>query len=253
VTIPSLTAIVLTLDEERHLPACLSSLRQVTDDIIVLDSGSRDRTVEIAEAAGACVRTRPFTGYASQRNAALELAPTAEWVLFLDADERLTAAGASELHARLAGETAVAAFWFPRRNLFWGRELRGGGWWPDEQARLFRWGCVRYDETREVHEVAVIEGPSAWLREPLVHLNYDSRREFIGKQRAYTRWRVREALESGAVPRRRAYLSAPARELHRRLVVNRGYRDGMTGLFLAAILAVEELRAVWLVRRRSEP
>lgn len=246
---PDLTAIVLTLNEERHLPDCLDSLRLVTDDIIVLDSGSTDRTVQIAKDASARVEVRPFDGYASQRNAALDLAGDAEWVLFLDADERLTDAGATEIRARLATEPDVAAFWIPRRNVFWSRTLRGGGWWPDEQARLFRSGRVSYDESRQVHEVAVIEGPSARLREPMIHLNYDSRREFLAKQRDYTRIRVREQRGSGPVLRRRAYLSAPVRELQRRLIANRGYRDGATGFFLAAALAAEEMRAVWMLRR----
>lgn len=247
--VPSVTAIVLTLNEERHLPDCLASLRLVTGDIIVLDSGSTDRTVAIAEAEGARVCHRTFDGYASQRNAALGLAEDAEWVLFLDADERLTVPGAMEIRAALVAEPDVAAYRMPRRNVFWGRTLRGGGWWPDEQARLFRSGRIRFDETRQVHEVAIINGASARLHEAMIHLNYDSRREFLVKQRAYTQLRVSQERVAGHVPRRRAYLSAPTRELRRRLIVNQGYRDGLTGLFLAVALAVEEIRAVWLLRR----
>jgi len=249
VTVSCLTAIVLTLNEERHLPDCLASLRLVSDDIVVLDSGSTDRTFDIAESSGARVCLRTFDGYASQRNAALDLVCDAEWVLFLDADERLTEAGAREIHRHLSTGPDTAAFWLPRRNLFCGRALRGGGWWPDEQARLFRYGRVRYDESRQVHEIAVVDGPSVRLHEPITHLNYDSRREFVAKQRHYTDIRVHEARAGGSIPRRRAFGSAPIRELHRRLIVHRGYRDGATGLFLATVLALEEFRTVWLTRR----
>jgi glycosyltransferase involved in cell wall biosynthesis len=243
-------AIVLTLDEEEHLPGCLASLAPLTERVIVLDSGSTDRTVAIARQAGAEVVTHPFDGYASQRNAALDLVRDADWVLFLDADERLTDAGAIEIGQRLGSAGPdVAAFWLPRRNLFFGRELRGGGWWPDYQARLLRPGRARYDESRQVHEVVRIDGSSEQLREPIVHLNYASRRELIHRQREYTHLRVEQELRQRSVPRRRAYLSAPARELWRRFVTLRGYRDGPTGLYLAAVMAREELRACRMLRR----
>ncbi|HEX5166791.1 MAG TPA: glycosyltransferase family 2 protein [Thermomicrobiales bacterium] len=249
-TTGGVVAIVLTLNEAEHLPDCLASLRLLTDRVIVLDSGSTDGTQAVALAAGAEWHTRPFDGYASQRNAALELACDAEWVLFLDADERLTEAGASEIHAALASAgTEIAAFWLPRRNIFFGRELRGGGWWPDAQARLLRPGRAHYDPTRQVHEVLVVDGGSRRLRVPMIHLNYASRREFVAKQRDYTRQRV-DGSDDDDVPRLRALAGAPVREFWRRFVRLKGYRDGLTGLFLAGVLAIEEARAVVLLRAR---
>ncbi len=247
---PCLVAIVLTLNEEAHLPDCLASLRFLTDRVIVLDSGSDDRTKEIATASGARVVAREFDGYASQRNAALNLVDDAEWVLFLDADERLTRAGADEIQEAVGtAGTDLAAFWLPRLNVFFGRIMRGGGWWPDEQVRLLRRKRVRYDVSRQVHEVVEIDGASRTLREPMIHLNYASRPEFIRKQRLYTRRRVEQSSE--ATPRRRAYIGAPIRELWRRFVRLKGYRDGLTGLFLAGVLAAEEARAVWLLRSKD--
>ncbi|HUG16758.1 MAG TPA: glycosyltransferase family 2 protein [Thermomicrobiales bacterium] len=246
-----ITAIVLTLNEEAHLPGCLDSLRLLTPALVVLDSGSTDRTVEIARAAGARVVTRQFDGYASQRNAGLDIEGGSDWTLFLDADERLTPAGVAEIRERIAGAgDDVAAFWLPRRNMFFGRQVTGGGWWPDHQARLFRRGRARYDESRQVHEVALIDGASEHLLEPLIHINYDTRREFARKQREFTLRRARQST-SGARPRRRAYLSAPAREFHRRFIAGAGYRDGATGLFLATVLALEEVRACRLLRSQD--
>ncbi len=247
-TQPCLAAIVLTLNEATHLPDCLASLQGLTEQVFVLDSGSSDGTQVIAAAFGAKVVTRAFDGYANQRNAALDLVHDADWILFLDADERLTEAGADEIReAIVTAQPEVDAFWLPRRNVFFGRELRGGGWWPDEQARLLRRGGARYDPSRQVHEVLHVEGRSGRLREPMIHLNYASRREFVAKQRTYTLQRVAQSPAEG-IPRRRAYASGPAREMWRRFVRLKGYRDGPTGLFLAGVLAIEELRAVWLQR-----
>jgi glycosyltransferase involved in cell wall biosynthesis len=251
VTAGGLLGIVLTLNEAEHLQDCLASLRRLTDDVIVLDSGSTDGTRAIALAAGAEWHARPFDGYASQRNAALLLAHGAEWVLFLDADERLTEAGAAEIRAALeSASPETAAFWLPRRNVFFGRALRGGGWWPDAQARLLRPGRAHYDPNRQVHEVLVIDGESRRLRQPMIHFNYASRREFVTKQRVYTSQRVAMA-DGETVPRLRALVGAPAREFWRRFVRLKGYRDGLTGLFLAGVLACEEARAVWLLRRKA--
>ncbi|HMM41998.1 MAG TPA: glycosyltransferase family 2 protein [Thermomicrobiales bacterium] len=246
------TAIVLTLNEEEHLPGCLTSLERLTGSVIVLDSGSSDRTVDIARASGARIETRRFDGYASQRNAALALAGT-PWVLFLDADERLTPDGGIEIAAFLDNVRGdVAGARIPRHNVVFGRALRGGGWWPDHQTRLLRRDSASYDELRQVHEVVVLDGRSIDLVSPLVHINYETRGEFLRKQKRYTMQASDEALADGRIPRRRSYLAAPARELLRRFVALRGYRDGWTGLFLAAVLAFEQARLVWLVRRGAD-
>jgi glycosyltransferase involved in cell wall biosynthesis len=246
-----LTAVVLTLNEEEHLPDCLASLKLLTGDVLVLDSGSSDATVGIATEHGARVIERAFDGYAHQRNAALDLLSDSQWVFFLDADERMTAAGVRELRDVTAqASERVAGIWVPRRNFFFGREVRAGGWSPDFQARGFRPQRARFHVERQVHEVAIIDGESLYLREPLIHLNYARRREFITKQRAYTERRVAQG--ASRPPRRRAYLSAPARELYRRLIVHRGYRDGLTGFFLASVLAVEEVRVCKMLRSGAQ-
>lgn len=246
---PSLTAVVLTLNEERHLPECLASLALLTDNVVVIDSGSSDRTQSIARESGAMVVEREFRGYASQRNTALGMA-TAEWVLFLDADERLTPDLAHELRNRIANaDPSLAGFLIPRRNLVCGHALQGGGWWPDHQARVINRGRGRYDPQREVHEVVQFEGPTATLAHPLVHINYESWGEVLKKQRDYTIRQVRAGLVPAPGPI--SYLSRPAREMFRRFVSLRGYRDGRTGLLLALVMALEEFRGCLLARHRG--
>ncbi|MCM8749445.1 glycosyltransferase [Thermomicrobiaceae bacterium CFH 74404] len=244
-----LSVIVLTLNEERHLPGCLASVAGLARQILVVDSGSHDRTVELARAAGAEVVHRPFTGFASQRNAALELARQ-PWVLFLDADERVTPELAAEIRQAIDGATdATAGFWIPTQNWMFGRWIRGGGWWPDEHLRLLRAGRARYRPDVEVHEVVELSGEAGRLAYPLVHINYESYLEFLAKQARYARIRAEMLARQGRRPRRRTYLGQPARELWRRFVTLRGYRDGPTGLFLALAMAWHELHTWLLVRR----
>ena len=244
------TAIVLTLNEQRHLPDCLRSLTTLTSDMLVIDSGSTDATREIAGRLGATVVERTFTGYASQRNAGLEFA-TSQWILFIDADERLTPDLACEINTIVANDPGTyAGYWIPRKNVVCGKELRGGGWWPDYQARLIRKGHGAYNPAHEVHEIVDFDGPTGKLDHPLVHINYETWREVLHRQRAYTIRKV----QSGLVPppRRLSYLSRPLREIFRRFVKLKGYRDGATGLKLALILGLEEFRGCLLARQVEE-
>lgn len=238
-----LTAIVLTKDEERDLPDCLAGLAGLAERLVVLDSGSADRTVAIARQHTPHVHTRPFDGYASQRTAALALAAH-DWVLFLDADERLTPAGRAEIRQTLAAAgDETAGYWIPRHNYFFGRRVRGGGWWPDEQLRLFRRDRARYDPAREVHEVVLLDGPAGHLQEPLVHRNYDTWGEFRAKQRAYARRHARDLAARGVRARPWTYATMPLREFRRRYLTLGAWRDGRLGLALSAALAYYELRA----------
>ena len=246
-----LTAIVLTLNEEEHIADCLATVRRVANDILILDSGSTDRTVPIAQQLDARIARREFDGYASQRNAALTMTSESDWVFFIDADERVSPSLAGEIHGKLKSTAdEIAGFWVPRRNIISGRVLAGGGWWPDYQARFLRPERVRYDEAREVHETVIFDGESLKLRSPLLHLNYRSWRQFIAKQRTYSELRMRQYPLNQPLPQKRAYLGAPAREFWRRFVTLGGYRDGATGFFLASVLASEEVRFCWGLRRR---
>ncbi|MGB5933709.1 MAG: glycosyltransferase family 2 protein, partial [Anaerolineae bacterium] len=176
---PHLSAIVLTRDEERNIVDCLRSLSWA-DEVLVLDSGSEDATVALAQEMGARVETRPFDNYPCQRNAALELAQ-GRWVFFVDADERASEELAAEVRKVIAQEEAEG-FWVPRRNYIFGRWIRYAGWYPDYQLRLFRRHKGRYDESREVHELVILDGPQGYLGKPLIHYNYEDIGQFIERQ-----------------------------------------------------------------------
>jgi len=246
----AITAVVLTLNEARHLPACLDSL-QWADEIVVLDSGSTDTTVAIARAAGARIAVHAFENYSRQRQHALEIVTT-PWVFFVDADERVGPDLARE--ARRAVDWGDASgFRVPRMNVFWGHTMRGGGWWPDCQLRLLETARARFDPNRAVHEVAHVDGTIRDLELPLVHLNYDTVAEFRAKQEVYARLEAERRWAQGWPLRARQFALQPIREFLRRYVTLGGWRDGRTGLTVCALLAWYEFVALaHLRRRRSE-
>jgi N-acetylglucosaminyl-diphospho-decaprenol L-rhamnosyltransferase len=246
----SLTVAVLTLNEERHLDDCLSSARKLTDRLRIIDSGSTDRTLEIAREHGAEISHHPFEGYADQRNAALDMIDT-EWVLFLDADEVIPDDLAREMVRAIetAGED-LTGFWIPRDNRFGDRSLRGGGWWPDAQLRLMRADRARYDIAHQVHERVQITGRQRRLNAPLIHYNFDSFGEFRAVQRRYTDMLVEHYVSRGEFGRRRTVVGRPVREFWRRFVTLGGYLDGALGLLMALGMSWYEFQTWRRVRER---
>jgi glycosyltransferase involved in cell wall biosynthesis len=206
---------------------------------VLLDERTADATAAIAAAHGARVQSAPWRGFSAQRNRALDLCRH-PWVLFLDADERVTPELAAEIRSLLAGEGQPensVGYQIPRHNLFFGRALRGGGWYPDYQLRLLRRDAARYDEARLVHEFPVLAGELGTLRGHLRHHNIDGLGELWAKQSAYAQAEARTLYAAGRRARWRNFIGAPARELWRRYVALGGWRDGLLGLFLCATLA----------------
>jgi (heptosyl)LPS beta-1,4-glucosyltransferase len=236
-------AIVLTFNEERHIADCLATLQWV-DERIVFDSFSTDRTVEIARACGVRVIQNRFQNFAQQRNAALAQAQArarADWVFFVDADERCTDELAREIRAVVGddvGATDDHPVWaVPRDNYLFGKLTRGAGWFPDFQARLFHVGHADFDPAREVHEVARFEGSIGQLSHTLTHYNYVSVAQFHAKQRQYAQLDAGILFKQSVRPKPRNYVLQPLREFRRRFFTLRGYRDGWHGLRLCGLLA----------------
>lgn len=236
-----LSVAIIARDEEWHIGAALASVAGLADEILVLlDSRSADGTAAVAARHGARVVVAPWRGFPAQHNLALGLCAH-PWVLFLDADERVTPALAEAVRAALGGPAQPDGYWIPRRNLFFGRALRGGGWYPDRQLRLLRRAAARYDEARLVHEFAELAGEAGVLDGHLLHQNIERLGELWAKQSAYALAEARMLYREGRRARWRNLLGAPARELWRRYVALGGWRDGALGLFLCATMAWFEL------------
>ncbi|HEU4462344.1 MAG TPA: glycosyltransferase family 2 protein, partial [Solirubrobacterales bacterium] len=181
----TITACVIARDEEQRLPDCLASL-EFCDQVVVVDSGSKDRTRELAAAAGAVVVENPWPGFAAQRNVALDHA-SGDWVLEIDADERVSAELAIELRAFLAAPPAVTMGAIPMRDVFLGKPLGPSIRYPRYRHRLFRRGAFRHDEARSVHEGLWPDGPVHPFGGELRHLLASSWGEAVADARAYAR------------------------------------------------------------------
>ena len=234
---PRLAAVVLTRNEEAHIGDCLTSLAWA-DERLVFDDFSTDDTVALAEAHGARVVQHRLENFAAQRNAALA-AVEADWVLFVDADERVTAALAEEIQRVIEyeGQEARAGWWIPRHNYMIGHRMRGGGWYPDAQLRLLRRGRARYDPRRPVHEIVLLDGEAGYLENPLIHYNYDTVAQFRRKMGRYTQFEARILDQQGVRVRPWTYVTMPLREFWRRFVTLRGYRDHVYGLLFCGLMA----------------
>jgi glycosyltransferase involved in cell wall biosynthesis len=234
---PKLIAVILTKNEARHIGECIQSVTWA-DDVLISDSYSNDGTVEIAHQMGATVIQHPFANFAEQRNTALcdGQAMGAEWVFFIDADERATPELGAEM-AHAIRDRTTAGWWVPRYNYIMGHKMRGGGWYPDHQLRLLHVDHAHYDPSREVHEIVDLDGEAGYLQEHLIHYNYDSLAHFRTKQSRYLEFEARILYDQGVCPRPWTYLSMPLREFWRRYVVLKGYHDGWVGLLLCGLMA----------------
>lgn len=230
-----LAAVVLTKNEAENIHDCISSLHTWVDCVVVWDSGSNDGTQQLAYLAGAVVIERPFDNYASQRQAALDTV-NADWILFVDADERVTPELRDEILATLEAP-AHDGYWIPRRNYIVGRETHGGGFYPDHQLRLVRRVVASYVAEREVHEIVDVGGNEGYLKSPLLHFNYHSWRQFHDKQVVYASYEAHILAGRGIRPRPHNFVLQPLREFRRRFFTLDGWRDGWHGLRLAGLLA----------------
>jgi (heptosyl)LPS beta-1,4-glucosyltransferase len=230
----TLAAIVLTKNEEQHIGACLDSLAWA-DRRVVFDSFSTDRTCDIAREHGAEAIQHPFGDYASQRNAALD-AVAADWIFFVDADERATPELADEIKMLLTQDGQGIVGWnVPRHNYLFGKLTRGAGYWPDYQMRLLKRGCARYD--RPASEIVELEGQPGYLKNPLIHYNYESIAQFHQKQTFRIDFEAMNLYRQGAKSRFYTPYYMLVKHFWWRFVTLKGYRDGWHGLRLSALLA----------------
>ncbi|MGD8374690.1 MAG: glycosyltransferase family 2 protein [Acidobacteriota bacterium] len=247
----SLTAIVLCRDAERDLPACLGSLA-FADEILVVDSGSRDRSREIASDRGARVLERPLDGFDDQRNWAQARA-AGDWVLFIDADERVPPALAAEIRDALSTDGPAPAAWsIPRRNHFLGRPMARCGWGRDRVTRLLRPGRARWQG--RVHEVPVVQGAVGRLQKPLEHHPYPSLAAFWDKLERFSPMEAAADQEAGRRAGGLQMLVRPKLAFARAYLAQGACREGVHGLVLSTMAAFAAFtRALRLWERGIPP
>lgn len=231
----NLAAVILTKNEAFHIADCIASIKPYVDAVYVLDSLSEDATAEIANKSGAILLSRPFDNFSAQRQAALDRIE-ARWLLFVDADERVTPELGGEINQMVANP-AANGYWIPRRNFIVGYEMKAGGFSPDYQLRLLLRSKAKMVAEREVHEIVDVGGSEGYLQQPFVHYNYQTWAQFYRKQRFYATYEAKILKGRGIRPKPHNFILQPLREFRRRYWQLQGWRDGWRGLRMALLLA----------------
>ncbi|WP_337287613.1 glycosyltransferase family 2 protein [Candidatus Methylomirabilis sp.] len=247
------SALVITRNEEKNIRQCLESVSWA-DEIVVVDAFSEDRTVEISRRFTDKVYLNPWLGFPAQRNFGLGRTGK-QWVLILDADERVTPEAREEMLAYVSriDHDGVVAYQVPRRNYFFGRWLRWGGTFPDPQWRLFKRGFVRYDET--TLDTPIVGGASGMFRNPIDHFTGRSIHQRLRKLDAETGFKVREIVARRDVINWPDLTIRPLMTFLKTYLLKQGFRDGLHGLVYAVLCSLHTFARyvkAWEARTRSE-
>ena len=228
-----LSVLIPTLNEEENISGCIDSVREIADEILVMDNFSTDRTAEISRAAGAIVHQRKFDHFAANKNAGIDLLQN-DWVLILDADERLTPLLRDEIRNAIL-KPQVEAYAILRDTFFCGRLVRC--WSGKKVVRLFRKGKARYGPERFVHEHLIIQGQTGILRNPMEHYTFRSHDQYLPKIQLYTRLAALEAFQRGERASWTALIFAPPLRFFKNYVLRAGFLDGIPGLLISWLSA----------------
>ncbi|HVG27597.1 MAG TPA: glycosyltransferase family 2 protein [Acidobacteriaceae bacterium] len=262
---PLLSVAIITLNEEANLERTLASVA-FADEIVVVDSGSTDRTVEIARAAGARVTERLWPGFSAQKNFAISQC-TGTWVLSLDADEELSPELQRQMQTMLRSNPPADAYFLKRRNLFLGRWIKRGGFYPDPKLRLFRRSAANFEgtpqfEERPVHETITFDGVSDTLDFDLIHHAYPTLSSYIEHMDRYSNLGADLLAAKGRTSRSLPGFVAhvwivPALAFLWNYIARLGFLDGREGLLLHLYHAVytswKYAKAWELAHQRTAP
>lgn len=235
----TLAVVILTKNEEKHIEACIKSA-SFADDILVVDSGSTDRTEELAKNAGARFVSHPFgeDGFAGQRNFALTQIET-DWIFYLDADERITTEGKVAIQDIVNGKQVRGAYRIKRLNIVMGKMMFYGGHKPDYSDRLFSRDHVHWEGF--VHEVAKTDLPLETMSGNLHHYTYNSWEQYFQKFTKYTTMAAESYYQSGKRISPIGAISHSCFAFVRMYLLKQGFRDGYLGLVMSIMAAFYDL------------
>lgn len=243
---PAVSVVFIAKDEADRIGPSLESVAWA-DEVLVADTGSADGTVDLARAAGARVEAIPWEGYVASRNRALALARN-DWVLILDADERVSPELAEAVGAAVASPGGAAGFRVPRLSHVGGRPIRHGTWWPDRKLRLGLRSRGLRAEGGRVHETIEVDGEVRDLSPPLLHFPYRDVADAVRKATAYGRASALDRFDRGKRGSLVGLLVRPPLEFLRSWLLRRGFLDGRAGVAVALYHASYYLlRAAFLI------
>lgn len=229
---PTLSVILITRNEESNLDDCLASLDGIAQQIVVVDSNSTDGTLEIANRYGALMAyPSDWPGFGPQKNRALDLA-TCDWVLALDADERLTPSLKSEILTAINHSAQIDCFAIPRLSWYCGRFIRHSGWSPDYVDRLFRRGTARFSDDL-VHERLIPNGAVAKLENPMLHYSFMNYSQVLDKLNRYSTASAEQAFAKGKTSNPLKAVLHGMWAFVRTYILRAGFLDGPQGFALS--------------------
>ncbi|MET3027861.1 glycosyltransferase family 2 protein [Flavobacterium sp. UW10123] len=231
-----LSVLIITLNEEQHIKSLLEDI-DFADEIIIVDSYSTDKTIGIIESfTNVKLVQNHFLNYTSQRNFALDQAKN-QWVLFIDADERLTAELKSEIITKLNSENTASAYFIYRVFMFKDSRLNFSGWQTDKIFRLFDKSKCRYNEERTVHEKLIVNGSIASLKNKIIHFSYSSYEDYKLKMHNYGILKAHEKLAKGIKPYFLFLFLHPLYTFLYQFIIRFGFLDGKKGLIICYLNA----------------
>ncbi|QQG41082.1 MAG: glycosyltransferase family 2 protein [Candidatus Levyibacteriota bacterium] len=232
-----LSIVISAYNEEGKITQCLESA-SFADEIVFVDNSSADKTVEIAKKFTDKIFIKPNNLMLNtNKNFGFSKA-TGDWILSLDADERITLELKEEmLSATRHAPSGVNGFWLPRKNIIFGKWIKHTGWYPDYQLRLFKKDMGSFS-AKHVHEMITLKGETAYVKEHILHYNYDSISQFLTKlDLIYTSNEAEQLLGNGYVITWADALKMPIKEFVSRFFAREGYKDGFHGLMLSILMA----------------
>lgn len=244
-----LSVIIIALNQEAHIVPCLETVKWA-DEIVIVDSGSTDNTLKLAQAYTDRIFTIDWPGFGAAKNFALDQA-TGDWILSVDTDERVPEALREEIQTVLRNSGAYLGYRIPRKNYFAGRWVKRLGWYPDYILRLFQKRAGRFRE-RAVHEEVQVAGPVGFLKTPLEHYSYTSVSDYLARQDRYARLAAQEMLREGRRPRPGDLLWRPAAHFLKLYFLRLGFLEGRLGYTLALLSSLYNFLKYYYLRELCE-
>lgn len=238
-----LTVTIITLNEEKNIGRCLDSIRNLADEIVVVDSGSTDKTVEIAKGEGAKVFVREFDNFANQKNYAAQKA-TGEWILSLDADEEVSPELRREIMVLLKKNEYVA-FSIPRKNIILGKFIRYTRWQPELDRHIWLWKRGVGKWFGEVHEELRVNGRVGKLIGAKIHYQHETVKKFLEMMNGYSEIEAKKRIKESTKFSYSGLFFDPIYNFLVRYFYRFGFLDGWRGFVLSYLMAIYHLE-VWL-------
>ena len=234
-----LSVTIITLNEQENLVKCLESVKNIADEVIIVDSGSTDKTVEIAKKFGAKVYFRKFDDYASQKNFALSKV-MGDWILALDADEIVTNELKEEIQ-KLIKTSELDAYSIPRKNYILGKFIKHTRWQPELDRHIWLWKKDKGGWVGKVHEEVVVNCKVGRIRNPKIHYQDKTIGEFIRKLNTYSEIEAEELIDKGFKFSYFRLFLDPIYEFFVRFFYRLGFLDGWRGFVLSYLMAIYRL------------